>query len=94
MSVNMVHAGSVPGTAVRHEDWRFFYFVLFVRCGGEFGDLKSSDLLAVSGIAILGKAKKATVVVQHATAGASDRFIADDDRTGRMLGPGGSRIVG
>src|SRR5438270_13437712 len=93
MRVNMVHAGSVPGTAVGNEDRRFFYLMLFIYCGGEFGDFEGSDLLAVSGIAILGEAKQTAVVIEHATAGPGDAFVARDDGAGRMLSPWGSGIV-
>lgn len=61
--------------------------MLFVSCGSEFSDFKGADLLTVSGIAILGKAKEATVVVEHATAGPGNAFITRDDWAGRMFSP-------
>src|SRR6266571_223798 len=94
MRVNVVHAGSVPAAAIGHKHGGFRCLMIFVGCWREFSNLKCAYLFAVNGVAILGKAQKPSLIVDHAATGTGNALVARDDRAGRMLGPVGSWIVG
>jgi hypothetical protein len=87
MRINVVHAQTIPPAAAGAENWAMLIFSLSVTVDGKLGNLKRSELTAISATTVLSEAYNLVIEYQQPASWSGVVLVPRHDWARRVLNP-------